>query len=259
MIPLLIPPLTGLQVLVTRPALQAEGLCKRIVDLGGSVLRLPALTIHATPVALPNTRYDLLVFISSNAVQHGQAILKAQPQARIAAVGSATTQALQALGHSIDVTPEQAANSEALLAHPLLMNPPANILIVRGNGGRELLRDTLSARGSSVDIAEVYARRPALADATQLAAVTQQLQAGELDIISITSVETLQALDAMFDPDTQQLAHTCTLLAGSARIASAARQAGWQGECVIADSPEDVTLVAALTRWYTRARSELLR
>lgn len=259
MIPLLIPPLTGLQVLITRPALQAEGLCKHIVDLGGTVLRLPALSIEVQPVALSATHYDLLIFISSNAVQHGQAILKAQPQARIAAVGLATAQALQALGYRIDVTPEQAGNSEALLAHPLLMNPPTNILIVRGNGGRELLRDTLTARGSTVDIAEVYTRRPAVTDATQLAAVTQQLQAGELDIISITSVETLQALDALFAPDTRQLAHACTLLAGSARIASAARDAGWQGECVIADSPEDVRLVAALTRWHTRARSELLR
>lgn len=259
MIPLLIPPLTGLQILVTRPALQAEGLCKHIVDLGGTVLRLPALSIEAKSVELSAIHYDLLIFISSNAVQHGQAIVKAQSQARIAAVGSATAQALQTLGHNIDVTPEQAANSEALLAHPLLMNPPAKILIVRGNGGRELLRDTLTARGSTVDIAEVYVRQPATADAMQLALVTQQLQAGELDVISVTSVETLQALDAMFDPDTRQLAHACTLLAGSARIASAARDAGWQGECVIADSPEDARLVAALTRWYTRARSELLR
>jgi uroporphyrinogen-III synthase len=260
MIPLLIPPLTGLQILVTRPALQAESLCQRIEALGGAVLRLPTLSIEPREVVVPDTKYDLLIFISSNAVQHGQVILKAQPQARIAAVGSATAHALQALGHSIDVAPEQAASSEALLAHPLLLNPPPNVLIVRGNGGRELLRDTLVARGSKVDVVEAYQRVAAQPDVQQLAALKLQLHADALDVISVTSVDILQALDAMLDADTRQLAHhTRVLLAGSARIASAARAVGWQGECVIASSPEDTALISALVRWHTRARSELLR
>ncbi len=259
MIPLLIPPLTGLHVLVTRPVLQAEGLCQRIESLGGTTLRLPALHIEAQQAIIPDTRYDLLIFISSNAVQHGQAILKTQPQARIAAVGSATAQALQSLGHAIDVAPEQASSSETLLAHPLLLTPPPNVLIVRGNGGRELLRETLIARGSKVDVVEPYRRVAAQPDAQQLDTLRQQLQTDALDVISVTSVDILQALDGMFDADMRPLAHACVLLAGSTRIAGAARAAGWQGECVIARSPEDAELIAALVRWHTRARGELLR
>lgn len=259
MIPLLVPPLAGLQVLVTRPALQAENLCQRIVSLGGEVLRLPVLAIEPRATALPTTAYDLLIFISTNAVQHGQAILAAQPQARIAAVGAATAQALQALGHAIDIAPEHAANSEALLAHPLLQNPPANVLIVRGSGGRELLHDTLIARGSRVDIVEVYERIAVTPAAEQYATLQRQLHDGELDVISVTSVDILRALQALLDAGSLELLHTCTLLAGSARIAKAARESGWQGEYIIADSPEDAALLAALTRWYTRARGELLR
>jgi uroporphyrinogen-III synthase len=244
-----------LQILVTRPALQAEPLCQRITSLGGEVLRLPVLTIEPRAAELPTAAYDLLIFISTNAVQHGRAVLAAQPQARIAAVGAATTQALQALGQDIDITPEHAANSETLLAHPLLQSPPANILIVRGSGGRELLRDTLMARGSNVDVIEVYERIAVMPDAAHFHALQTQLQNGELDIISITSVDILRALEAVLDDTTRALACQCKLLAGSARIAQAARESGWRGEQVIAESPEDTALITALTRWYTRARS----
>lgn len=255
MIPLLLPPLTGLRVLVTRPALQADALCQRITSLGGEVARLPVLAIEPRTIDVPTLAYDLLIFISTNAVQHGQAVLAAQPQARIAAVGAATAQALQALGQSIDITPEHAANSETLLAHPLLQSPPASILIVRGSGGRELLRDTLTARGSRVDVAEVY-ERVAVAPATECyQALQRQLNNDELDIISITSVDILRALDTLLDVEIRELVHDCTLLAGSARIAKAARDSGWRGEHIVAESPEDAALVTALTRWYTRARN----
>ncbi len=259
MIPLLVPPLNGLRVLVTRPALQAGGLCKRIETLGGMALKFPLLDIEPLQFTTPDLRYDLLIFISTNAVQHGQVLLSTQSQARIAAVGSATAQAIQALGHTIDVAPDHAASSETMLAHPLLMNPPPNVLIVRGSGGRELLRDTLIARGSRVDVVESYCRVAAQPDAQQLARLRQQLESDELDVITITSVEILDALTTLLDAHTLHLAYACILLAGSNRIAGAARAAGWQGECVIADSPEDAALITALARWHTRARSELLR
>jgi len=255
MIPYVVPALQGLQVLVTRPALQSEPLCQRITKLGGDVLRLPTLAIEPRAVELPNSLYDLLIFISTNAVEHGKAVLAAQLQARIAAVGTATMQALLTLGHHIDITPEHAANSETLLAHPLLQTPPANILIVRGSGGRELLRETLIARGSHVDVIEVYQRIVVTPTADDYTMLQTQLRNGQLDIISITSVDILRALQAMLDADTLALAQRCTLLAGSARIAEAARTAGWHGERIIADSPEDAALLTALTRWYTRARN----
>lgn len=259
MIPLLIPPLTGLRILVTRPTAQAEGFCSRVIHLGGSAVPLPVLAIQAQAATLLDVRYDLVIFISTNAVLHGQAILQAQPQARIAAVGSATAQALQALGHTIDISPNHAANSEALLAHPLLLTPPARVLIARGVGGREFLYDTLSARGTQVDVIEVYQRVAVIPDAAQYQQIKTCLLEDQIDVIGVTSVDVLQALDALLDDEAKMAAQRCSLLVGSMRIAHAARQLGWHRELIIAESPEDAAMISALMRWHTRARSELLR
>ena len=64
MIPLVIPSLTNLRVLVTRPAHQAQALCKQIQRFGGNVLSFPVLEIKPLEVVLPVEAYDLLIFIS---------------------------------------------------------------------------------------------------------------------------------------------------------------------------------------------------
>jgi uroporphyrinogen-III synthase len=257
MIPYLIPPLSGLSILVTRPALQSASLNNRLIALGAQVTLLPVIEIISRECQLPGQRYDLLIFISSNAVHHGQAILAAQPQARIAAVGTSTAQALISSGHQVDVTPELAASSEALLNHPLLQTPPARVLIVRGTGGRELLRDTLIARGSQVDVLEVYQRAPVQPETAQLNLIQQQMNDGLIDIVTLTSVEIVHAMHGLMG--NCLIAGHAGMLAGSSRIAQAARDLGWQGECVLADSPEESSLITSLTRWHTRARSELIR
>lgn len=257
MIPYILPPLTGLHILVTRPAHQTEPLNSRLTSLGAQITALPALDIVAHDHALPSQPYDLLIFISSNAVRFGQPLLATQPQARIAAVGSHTAEALLATGQQIDIAPETASSSEALLNHPLLITPPKNILIVRGLGGRTLLQETLTARGSQVDVIEVYQRIPHQPDPQQLQHIQTQLEGGLIDLITLTSVEVVHAVQDLFGSHIAQ--RNIGLLAGSARIAQAAHALGWQGETILADSPEDGQLISALTRWHTRARSELVR
>jgi uroporphyrinogen-III synthase len=257
MIPYVLPPLTGLHILVTRPAHQTELLSQRLMALGAQITVLPALDIIANDFTSPTQPYDLLIFISSNAVHFGQALLATQPQARIAAVGQRTTDALLAAGQQVDITPEAAASSEALLQHPLLTNPPKRILIVRGVGGRELLQETLTQRGSQVDVVEVYRRIPHQPEPQHLHDIHAQLADNLIHLITLTSVEVVHAVqDLMGSLLTQR---DIALLAGSARIAQAARALGWRGETILARSPEDEQLISALTRWHTRARSELLR
>lgn len=259
MIPLLLPPLTGLTVLVTRPLPSAGPLCERMIAQGAQALALPVLDIAAHEHALPDQPYDLLIFISANAVQFGHAVLAAQPQARLAAVGASTAQALIAAGHAVDVAPDSATSSEALLAHPLLQTPPSRILIVRGVGGRELLHDTLTARGATVDTIEVYRRVVSTPAPDVLQVVTQHLSLEAIDVTTLTSVDIAHGLLQVLAPPAREQLLQTAMLAGSARITRAARELGWQGECILATSPEDQSLLDALTRWHTRSRGELLR
>jgi len=223
---------------------------------------LPTLEIKAREVALCTQAYELLIFTSVNAVKHGSQLLAAQLELAntngvpplIAVIGTATAAALTQLGHRVDITPKM-MSSEGLLAEPALQVASQRVLIVRGQGGRELLRETLTQRGCTVEVCEVYERVAAQPDAAQLEAAVQLLRNGELDVISITSVDTLSALDALLPEPERQLAHRVPLLAGSARIAAEAKALGWNGETIVSANPEDKELLGALMRWYTRARN----
>lgn len=159
--------LAGRGVLVTRPAAQADGLCDRIAAAGGRPIRLPVLAI--APAADPTSLrpllaevWDLLVFVSRNAVEQALPLFPDQrlPTApRLAAVGQATAEALIAAGRAPDLVPSDRYDSETLLASPALADLRGQrVLIVRGNGGRALLGETLAARGAEVVFAEVYRR-----------------------------------------------------------------------------------------------------
>ena len=69
MIPAVIPPLTGLTVLVTRPAAQAQILADRIRTLGGDAWLLPAIEIKPRATSVVGV-YDLIVCVSINAVDN---------------------------------------------------------------------------------------------------------------------------------------------------------------------------------------------
>jgi uroporphyrinogen-III synthase len=169
-----------LRVLVTRPAGQAQRLCGLLEAAGHECVRLPTIEIQpaADPYrleAIADTLedYDLAVFVSVNAVQMGlEPILDQRDwpeHTQIATVGARSAEALTAYGLSVDLVPEHRFNSEALLALEELEDMSGrNVVIFRGNGGREVLRDTLLERGAEVEYVEVYRRVcPALSPATR--------------------------------------------------------------------------------------------
>lgn len=160
--------LGGLSVLVTRPAHQAESLCDQISAAHGRPIRFPTLEIlgpadkAAARAALATVRdADLLIFVSTNAVQYAFPLLPDEIplELEIAAIGRATARKLDAVGLPATLTPER-MDSEGLLALPAL-KPIAGkrVIVLRGNGGRELIADTLGARGADVQQIEVYRRR----------------------------------------------------------------------------------------------------
>jgi len=255
MIPKVMPPLAELTVLVTRPAPQAAGLCEQIQRNGAIAIAFPAVEI--VPVAAEPARdHDLIIFASVNAVAHGVHLIEKGPSTLIAAIGKATAAALKETSLPADIVPEAGFNSEALLAHPdVTLAEGAKVLIVRGSSGRELMRETFTARGLIVETRDVYQRvRPSIDDATRDALETRWQNEG-IDAVTATSIETLHNLIGMLSERGRALLRESTLLVASRRIADAAQEAGLNGTLIVANGADDASMIGALARWRTRARA----
>lgn len=249
--------LTGIGVLVTRPEHQAHHLCQLIEAEGGAAVRYPALDIKPRPdraavrAAIgPADRYDLFVFVSANAVRFGADILGERRDARIAAIGQATAAAINAAGYRVSLMPQEGTDSESLLALPQLADLAGQrILIIRGLGGRDQLRDSMTARGAQVQYAEVYTRETAYPSLERKAEIEELWRQGGIKVFTATSVELLEALVGIVTPRCRELMHSTALVTGAGRVAEAAAQRGLGSPIVLADSPEDAALVSALVRW----------
>jgi uroporphyrinogen-III synthase len=157
--------LEGLRILVTRPAHQADQLCRLIEARGAAAVRLPLLSIapvtHAGVVARKMEAacgFDGWIFTSTNAVQHAREIWKREWPTPLAAIGPATAAALEA-GGQVSAAPLATYSSEALLELPQFQNVAGKrFLIVTGEDGLAVLAPALRERGAEVEIAEVYRR-----------------------------------------------------------------------------------------------------
>lgn len=258
MIPKLLPPLFDLTVLVTRPAAQCAVLCEEIVRHGGSAIAFPAIEIaplNVEPMAVADD-YDLVVFVSVNAVEHGARSVRKGARTRIAAIGRATAAALAAIEMAADIVPEGGFTSEGLLAHPeLQLTHGARVLIVRGEGGRELLQETFVTHGMLVATREVYRRVRPQVDGARLAELETRWSEEGIDAVTLTSVETLQNLMALLSERGRQLLSSTALLVPSRRIIEAAVSAGLHGEAIVAAGADDASMIGALARWRVRARA----
>ena len=254
MIPAVIPPLTGLSVLVTRPQPQSDVLASRIRTLGGEATVLPAIEIRPLGVAAANV-HELVVFVSVNAVEHGAHLIVRQEGMRIAAIGKATAAALAALKFTVDIVPDRGFTSEALLEHPeLMIATGTRVLIVRGSGGRELLQQTFESSGAIVETLDVYERALPSIDETLRAQLEARWSEGEIHAVTATSVETLSNLDRLLSERSAALLRTTPLIVPSPRVAEAAVAMGHTAERIVAAGADDESIIGALSQWHARAR-----
>ncbi len=131
----------------------------------------------------------------------------------------------------MDAVPQQGYTSEALLALPALQQLQGQrCVIVRGDGGRELLAETLRARGAQVEYFEVYRRQMPVNDPSEL---VEWLQARMLDVVAVTSAEALQNLLALLpaQPDRARL-FACQLVVMSDRLRQIAQEVGFKAVTV---------------------------
>ena len=249
-------PLSGLGVLVTRPAHQAGGFISLLQQAGAETFALP--TIEIQPLTLsddtrhrllqPNC-YQIVVFISANAVRFGLPLLQKHTAAQIAAIGEGTARALREQGWQVDLVAESGFSSEDLLALPAMQaNAIAgkHILIMRGQGGRELLADTLQARGATVDYAEVYQRCQPQTETQWLAALWQH----RIHLVCVTSNESLENLYHILNAYRDQLLNTL-LLVPSARCYQLAQSLGFK-HIIQAASATDNNMLQRIIQWHSQ-------
>lgn len=248
-------PLAGRTIVVTRPRDQAALLAEAIAAAGGTPLTFPLLEIAAADDPEPLARavahladYGLAVFISPNAVAYSLPAVLAggpwPPQLMPAAVGQGTVKALEARGIWGCVAPSERFDSEALLEMPALQAKVVagkRVAIFRGDGGRELLADTLRERGAEVDCITCYRRS---APAAGPGALMAAWQAGALDAITVSSSEGLRYLVDMLDAEGRARLAATPVFVPHARIAENARLSGLQQ--VVLTAPADAGIIAAL-------------
>jgi uroporphyrinogen-III synthase len=249
--------LDGIGVLVTRPEHQSMPLCRLLEAQGATTLRLPALEIKPFGDQRALTArigaleaYDLIIFTSANAVRFGAALLDQKRDLSLAAIGAATARALNQAGYRVAFTPAETPNSEGLLAHPRLEHLAGHrILMIKGSEGRLLLQQELVRRGASVVTADVYQRVPALPSESQLQALNQQFAAGQVHVITATSLAVGVALLQMAPEELRGEFERVPWLVPGERVAAALHDQGVRAPMLLAESAEDQDLVAALLRW----------
>jgi uroporphyrinogen-III synthase len=246
--------LHGAGIVITRPARQAAGLAREITALGGRPLIFPAIVIlpPADRTALERAhanlaQYDFAIFVSANAVEYGVGDLASWPPHLVAlAPGPGTAAALAAIGIANVRVPTTTMDSEGLLALAELADIRAKrVVIFRGGGGRELLRDSLIARGARVDVVECYRRAE---PDRRVDGLLEAWREARIDAVTLTSSEGLDNLWAILgDEGRKRLCETPTFVPHP-RIAERAQSLGLAR--VVVTPPADSGLIASLLEYF---------
>ena len=252
--------LAGKGIVVTRPVHQAAHLAGLIRAEGGTPLLFPVIEIvdfeDMEPLLALIDRlddFDWAIFVSRNAASRALSLINARrtmpARLRFAAVGRGSAHELNECGVPEVIAPAR-FDSEALLDLPQMQNVAGKrIAIFRGEGGRELLGDTLAARGATVEYAACYRRALPQIDVAPL------LGAGardELHAVTVTSSEGLRNLCALLGAAGQLWVRNTPLFVPHARIAETARELGLATVVVTAQGDEGI--VAGLQGWFAAAK-----
>ena len=204
---------------------------------GDELALLPALLLQA----------EITLAVSAAAVQFASRQLQQQkipwpPALTYLAVGPATAAEWQQQGLSV-ISPAD-ARSEGLLALPALQSVNGKkIVILRGNGGRELLTETLRHRGVQVSCVECYRRHYLQTDGARL---LQEWQAAAVDSVIITSSELFRQLLILLPDTAGNWLSALRWFVASERIAEEIRHSGFK-QITIMSGAQHQAVAAALS------------
>ncbi|WP_286784670.1 MULTISPECIES: uroporphyrinogen-III synthase [Pseudomonas] len=227
----------GWRLLLTRPAEDCASSATQLAEHGVHASCMPLLEIQALEESAEQqrilrdlNRYHAVIVISKPAARIGLARLASHgaevPEGlRWFSVGAATGALLR--DHGLDACwPQTGDDSEALLAVPqlaeVLAQAAPRILILRGEGGRELLAERLRERGAQVDYLPLYRR--ALPE-YPAGALAERVRSERLNGLVVSSGQGLEHLRLLAEQAWPQLAGL-PLFVPSPRVAELAREAG---------------------------------
>lgn len=238
-------------LIVTRPRPQCEAWLARLAALGVQARALPLIEIQPARDAAPVQAawagladVDLAVFVSPNAVEQffARGDGAAWPARTLAAcVGPGSAQALAAHGVPATLIVQPAADAASLDSEHLWQQlatrrdwAGAQVLLLRGDGGREWLAERLVEEGAHVQAVTVYHREGPRLDVAEQALLADVLARPHAHAWLFSSAEAVGHLQGM--PLAGQRA-----IATHARIADAARAAGFHPVVLARPDPEAVT------------------
>jgi uroporphyrinogen-III synthase len=203
--------LQGKRILITRARQQAEALARLFTVEGAEVISIPTIEIVPPQSFQPLDKalhkiqaYDWLILTSINGVD---ALHRRMEKAdidpgllrrlRIVAIGPATRAALEAIGLSVDVMPDEYIAESVVAALRERVNGK-RVLLVRAKLARDVIPKQLQAAGAVVDVAEAY---QTVLPQNSKAKLQALLAADERPhVITFTSSSTVRNFLALFDP-----------------------------------------------------------
>ncbi len=243
-------------VLITRPSPDGEALCDALSSCGIQVIYQPLIQFsegkdsYRLHKALKNA--DLVIAVSKAAVEWAGRVLQSEMQSwpdsiRYFAIGQKTADKLSEVTAQ-KVHYPQVSDSEHLLKLPLLSTLiNTKVTILRGNGGRELIRDELLKRGARVEYCEVYQRQTLPFDGHSS---VKNWKKNNVDHIVLTSGEQLDYFFNMIPNNEHNWLFEQKLIVPSNRIATLARRLGFH-EVAVSGSASNPDLVAVIQQQCT--------
>jgi uroporphyrinogen III methyltransferase / synthase len=202
-------PLFGKRVVLTRPQEQAIEFSQLLAAYGAEPVEVPTIQIvppaswQAIDDAMTRLNtYQWLIFTSVNGVRPFMDRLhaagkdaRALANLRLCAIGPRTAKELGAYGLTPDVIPSEFQAEGVIAALASVGIRGSRILIPRAEVAREILPDQLRELGATVEVIPVYRT---IVPAVDIASLTQQLQDGQVAVVTFTSSSTVRNFVELF-------------------------------------------------------------
>jgi len=254
-------PLFGKKIVLTRAVEQAREFAQRLEEAGAEVIAFPTIQImppthwNAADAALKNLAvFDWLLFTSVNGVmgffnrlRFLGGDVRDLKGVRLGAIGPKTSARVAAYGLHVDAFPSE-YRAEALAAR--LGNVRGkHILLARAQEGRDVLPDTLKARGAKVTIAPMYRT---VKTRKISAAVKKRLLDGDIDAVTFTSSSTVDGFVRHFSTSDRKRIFTHTQAAAIGPITASTLKAHAIRPAILTPRYTTEALAQALITYFQR-------